>query len=74
MSVPDGPLLNEDEFDRLTQIFPDLTAMQLWATAETFERRIVALPKRGGNGAEADTERADQEHDGELRIGFQANK
>lgn len=72
MSVPDGPLLTEEEFDRLTKIFPDLTAMQLWATAETFERRIVALPKIGGNGAEADTERADQDEPNQLRIGFHA--
>lgn len=72
MSVPDGPLLSEEEFDRLTQIFPELTALQLWATAETFERRIVSLPKRGGNGAEADTQRAYQDDPNELRIGFHA--
>ena len=39
------PLLTEEQFDRLTRIAPEMTAVQLWNVADTFERRIVALPE-----------------------------
>ena len=42
MSVPDGPLLTEREFDRLCDIVPDLKATQLWNIANLFDKRIVA--------------------------------
>ena len=72
MSVPDGPLLSEAEFDRLTGIVPDLTATQLWNIAQVFERRIVALPVRGAKDVDSSVERADDVGPRELRIGFRA--
>lgn len=60
MTVPDGPALTEDQYDRLVKTIPDLTAKQLWDVAATFDHRIVALPKGGTADTGSSTERARQ--------------